>query len=335
MTEETRTSSPPTVSVVIPTYNRERWLPRSIGSVQQQSFADWELLVVDDGSTDGSWAMLQAMAAEDSRIRPMKNLRTKGVSGARNTGIDAARGEFVAFLDSDDEWYTDHLDQSLECFARASGAADVVCAVAERRLRSTGEVYVEQRTVDPAELATEEQIAVRPLDSKRILDAFVAGGGVVEIQTAVVRREAIGGLRFWEDLRMGEDGFFFAQLAESGAKFYQLLEKHVTLWAHDANTTSAGGRELRPDELIRMYEDLERLGEKMLATFSLSESERRAIRRRMAAGRFWQIGYRGYLLEKQYADARRSFRRAISWDWTNLSYWRTYVSSFVRQGLRL
>lgn len=89
------------ISIVMPCYNAGAHLPRSVASVQRQSFDDWELLVINDGSTDGSVQWLRAQA--DPRIR-LHDQTNQGVSAARNAGIGLAAGRYIAFLDADDEW---------------------------------------------------------------------------------------------------------------------------------------------------------------------------------------------------------------------------------------
>lgn len=91
----------PQVSVVIPVYNGEKVIEACLRSVQMQAAADMEIIVVDDGSSDGTWAILQRMAREDGRIRPMHQANA-GVSAARNTGLDACQGEYIRFVDADD-----------------------------------------------------------------------------------------------------------------------------------------------------------------------------------------------------------------------------------------
>ena len=102
------------VSVVIPTYNREKTLEASIKSVEDQTYDDIEIIVVDDGSTDGTEALVQHLSSEDTRIRYLKNSKAEGVSGARNTGIDAAVGEYIAFNDSDDYFRKVKIQKQIE-----------------------------------------------------------------------------------------------------------------------------------------------------------------------------------------------------------------------------
>lgn len=108
---ETKT---PFVSVVLPTYNRASLLGRAIQSVLSQTYKDLELIIVDDGSSDETDEVVRAFA--DSRIRYLKHPKNRGVSAARNTGMMAALGEFIAFQDSDDEWLPDKLEKQLGLF---------------------------------------------------------------------------------------------------------------------------------------------------------------------------------------------------------------------------
>lgn len=96
------TSAQARVTVLMPTYNAERYLDESIGSLQAQTFKDWELLAIDDGSTDGSLQVLERLAATDARIHVLRNPHNMGLSRTRNRALDEARGEFVAWLDADD-----------------------------------------------------------------------------------------------------------------------------------------------------------------------------------------------------------------------------------------
>ena len=101
------------ISVVIPTHNRADLLPRAIKSVQAQTWTDLEIIVVSDGSEDDTKAVVEALAKEDARIKFIEYFPARGGNVARNTGIEYASGEFVAFLDDDDEFVPEKLEKQM------------------------------------------------------------------------------------------------------------------------------------------------------------------------------------------------------------------------------
>lgn len=109
----------PSVSVVIPCYNRAKLISRAVTSIFAQDFDDLEIVLVDDGSSDDTRAVASAIAQQDGRVRYILHDRNKGEAAARNTGIRAARGEFIAFLDSDDEWLPGKLEAQISVLREA------------------------------------------------------------------------------------------------------------------------------------------------------------------------------------------------------------------------
>lgn len=103
------------VSIIIPTYNRKHLLPRAINSVLRQTYQDFEIIIIDDGSTDGTEEMIKN-EFDNSKIRYFKFDVNRGVSEARNKGLDEAGGEFIALLDSDDEWFEHTLEKVVDTF---------------------------------------------------------------------------------------------------------------------------------------------------------------------------------------------------------------------------
>jgi glycosyltransferase involved in cell wall biosynthesis len=121
----------PTVSVIVCFLNEERFLGEAVASVLAQTFADWELLLVDDGSTDGSSGIARDLAAsEPDRVRYLDHdgHRNLGLSASRNAGIARARGRYIAFLDADDSWYPGKLHEQVEILDRHPQAAMVIGA---------------------------------------------------------------------------------------------------------------------------------------------------------------------------------------------------------------
>jgi glycosyltransferase involved in cell wall biosynthesis len=192
----------PAVSVIMPAYNVAPYLGAAIESVLGQTFTDFELLVVDDGSTDASWAIAERYAATDTRIRPLRQ-PNGGISAARNHGLRVASGEFFAILDSDDVWMPAWLGEQL-AILRARPDVDIV----------TGNAFFlgSRRDGQPA----------RPHPDPRPQPTL---GSMIDDETAVFvmsvfrRRvyDRIGG--FDEAFRCNEDYDFWLRAAAAGFRF--------------------------------------------------------------------------------------------------------------------
>ena len=121
----------PKASVIVPCWNVEKWVEDAVNSVLRGTFADFEIIAVDDGSTDGTGAVLDRLASADPRVRVFRQVN-RGVSAARNRGLDAARGQFLFFLDPDDWLEPDFLETGVAELERTDSDY-CVFALAERR----------------------------------------------------------------------------------------------------------------------------------------------------------------------------------------------------------
>ncbi len=130
----------PLVSVIMPAYNAEKTIAQSILSVINQSYRNWELIVVDDGSTDNTPQIVQKLAHDNSRIQLVSTGRNQGAAKARNVGIKQAIGEFVAFWDSDDICTYRRLERQLHWLLKKRSRIAVVCAYA--RVDEQGNIVV-------------------------------------------------------------------------------------------------------------------------------------------------------------------------------------------------
>lgn len=114
----------PRVSIVIPCFNAEHHLPRSFASIFAQTYTDWEIVAIDDGSSDGTHAWLLGRESERVKVLTQPN---RGVSAARNTGLAIARGELIAFLDSDDTWSPSFLETMVAAISSSREVGLVYC----------------------------------------------------------------------------------------------------------------------------------------------------------------------------------------------------------------
>ena len=117
------TTKQPLITVVMPNYNGHRFVEQAIDSVLNQTYPNFELLVVDDCSKDDSLQLVQQKAQSDDRVRVIALEHNAGVANARNVGIKEAKGKFIALLDNDDLWTEDKLERQL---ALANKGADIV-----------------------------------------------------------------------------------------------------------------------------------------------------------------------------------------------------------------
>jgi glycosyltransferase involved in cell wall biosynthesis len=213
--------SAPFFSVVIPVYNRAELLGRALASVRTQDFADFEIVVVDDGSTDNPKAVVDAAA--DPRIHYVHQ-DNKGGGAARNAGIDAARGRYVAFLDSDDEFLPGHLARLKSLLDGTTNTAAFARIVVDR---GNG-----RRMVKPPRA---------PREGEHMATYLMADRGFVPTITLAVETQTARRIRYHEDLRAAEDTDIAIRLFLDGVRF-RMAEEPGAVWhdRHDPGRQSLG-----------------------------------------------------------------------------------------------
>lgn len=205
------------VSVIIPTYNREKFLKRAIESVLDQTFQDFELIVIDDGSNDNTKKIVQKFQNQDNRIKYLWQENSEGAARPKNTGIKMAQGKYIAILDDDDEWFPTKLEKQVQFLEKHPEINIVGCnylinGKKEYKIPKQKDVF------------------------KEILIADNIGPGSIMVYNKEVFNKV--GL-FDENLKSGQDKEMRIRLAQE-YKFGFIQEPLVNYWVGHDNISSAG-----------------------------------------------------------------------------------------------
>lgn len=193
----------PLVSVVMPAYNAEKYIAQAILSVQRQTIEDWELLVVDDCSTDSTALIVERLEKQDSRIRLLKNEKNSGSAKTRNHGFEFARGKYTALLDSDDYWYPSKLEKQIQLLEKeAADLAYCSYAIVDENRNKCCKDFIVPNT------ANVQTILIK---------------SVVSCSTALIKTEIVKEHHF-EETFYHEDYVYWLELLQSGVKAVGLPE---------------------------------------------------------------------------------------------------------------
>jgi glycosyltransferase involved in cell wall biosynthesis len=208
----------PLVTVIIPVFNRAKALSSALRSVAEQTFTDWEVVVVDDASSDESAEAALQVAPRD-KVRVIRHAKNLGSSAARNTGISAARGRYVAFLDSDDSWHPEKLRKQVELVERDPDPSNVFCTTQSLVHMAGGRVRVRPERAPAAGEDWSEFLYVS--------DEFA------QTNTFFLSRQLAERILFNPNLHGHVDSLFFLEAGALGAR-YRLIEEPLSIWNHDS-----------------------------------------------------------------------------------------------------
>ncbi|BDZ77038.1 glycosyltransferase family 2 protein [Claveliimonas bilis] len=240
----------PLVTVIIPMYNRENTILAAVTSVLNQTYRNLELIVVDDCSTDNSVKVVKQL--DDDRIRLILSKENKGACVARNIGIECAKGEYIAFHDSDDIWHKNKLEKSLYYIKKTK--ADMVFS----SLYKQGEKkYPTGRIIPRTNLNDmEDKVGV------------LLGKNCISTQTIVLKKEIIEHIRFDETLPRFQDWDFALQIALSGYKIYFIEEPLVDCYELEDSITKNGTKAVKAYEILeKKYQNQREKNKKAKYTF--------------------------------------------------------------------
>ena len=288
----------PRVSVVMPSYNCAQYLAEAVDSALAQTYRDFEIVVVDDGSKDNTEEVARRYG---SKIQYIKQ-ENRGLPGARNTGIRASSGEYIALLDADDSWFPEKLARQIPEFADPE----------------VGLVYSDLRVVYDNGEVVPSFLSGRPLAaSGHVFDRVLQSGFIIP-SSVILRRSCVEqvGL-FDESMRSQEDVEMWLRVC---------LRWKVKLVAEPlVNRRQRAGALTENDDLRTAYHI--KLFHKALEIPGLSAENRARILRRLANS-YYERGY--YCLDAgKIAECRKSLRRSLKYDWRNLGALRSLLLTFI------
>ena len=270
------------VSVIIPTYNAPKYLVCAVDSVLNQTYKDYEIIIVDDGSDQLTREEICPYMEQFSNIRYLYQ-DNKGPAAARNKGIEASSGEYIAFLDHDDIWLPNKLEVQMKLFNEGPSVGLVYCRF--KYLYEDSGIIKED---------------YREYCSGQVLDRFLSKNYIPTTSLVIARRECfstLGGLD--ESLRIVDDYDFYIRVAQRYEFAYS--DECLVIWRRHADSMSLAA--------IEMAENTIKMRQRLLFSDSLTSREKRTVRVALRK-EYWKLGYLLLTAEK-LNEARNSFLKGL------------------------
>lgn len=226
------------ISIVVPIYNRKARLKTCIDSILQQSFTGFELILVDDGSTDGSGEICNEYEEKDLRVKVIHK-KNGGVSSARNAGLDYSTGKCIVFIDSDDSVDEVYLETLYNEFLKSK--SELVISKVYREFNKKNK-----------EINTDSfMTTIKGLSSKQFA-LLLEKEYICGVLGKLYARETIGNLRFREDMYFGEDLVFNFEILQKNIQI-SLLNSYLYCYCYESKGLSTGFRCTKPKDFLVVY----------------------------------------------------------------------------------
>lgn len=322
----------PTVSIILPTYNRARFLSQALESIRGQQWTDWELIIVDDGSTDETAEIIGGLTAGIEQPVKFVQQKNQGAYGARNTGLHHATGKYIAFYDSDDLWLSHHLQDCVDAL-EANPDVDWVYGACRMVNHATGEevapstFYVNGQRRPFMELKSHAADRLMIIDDPQIVQYQIKHGLFCGLQNSVIRKRVFAEQRI-PAFRVGEDQLLTINSLISGFRLAYYDRVHVVYRIH-AESTSAGAQSVAGNS-ERAIHSVADAHASLLDNTDIPRSIRMAVRKRLQEEYFWKLGYATLWMNGRHTEALKMCRLGLRhwpWDWR---CWKTYILLSIR-----
>jgi glycosyltransferase involved in cell wall biosynthesis len=329
-------STSPLVSIVLPLYNAKEFIEQGLRCVKNQTFQDWELVAVNDGSTDDTAELFQSLTVDISQPIQFTTRENGGGFEARNTGLDLARGKYIAFFDIDDTWIPEHLErlvEMLETYAEVDwvwALNRVVDITQDKVLTESTFIDYEGRPYEVTRLKTRDLGPLKVIDDERAIETQILYGLRCGQQYSLIRREVFENYRFRASYRNeGADQVSVIRSLNQGFTFAYLEEIHGDYAVH-MNNASAGAKGASPEKYLRLRNALIQGFQEVLEEENLSGRNARAIHSKIAGEHFWNIGYNIHWKNGNKKAAMESYRKGLGMTPWDLWKWKTYLLAKLR-----
>jgi len=322
----------PKVSVIVPLYNRERFLPQLQKTLDSQEYKNFEVILVDDGSTDNTDELLQQFSLSNGQDIIHLKQANAGPYAARNYGLSVAKGEFIAFQDSDDEWPSYHLEEFVAALTKFP-EIDWIFGSLRRIDHITG------KTVQQSNFVTDDGNRHPFLTLKRevydeiniINDVDASKTAIAEsvpgsTQCALVRRTVFDKHTFDGSYRTAYDRFFAIKSVMRGFKFAYVEATHQIYHIHDSHISLVTG--VTPEKVERSANTMLR-GYYELFALATTKGEKEAINKQLARVNAWELSIALKDMGK-FKESSQALRKAMSLVPLNFLYLKSYFVSLIR-----
>jgi glycosyltransferase involved in cell wall biosynthesis len=219
----------PKVSVIIPLYNGKKYILETLNSVLNQTFKDFEVIVIDDGSKDNSKEVLEKYL---DRIRYIYQENSGSPAAAKNRGIKESKGEFLAFMDQDDLWQADKLAKQVKILEKDQKIG----------LVATNTLVFDSQT---KEIKGKAWAKVSKMSAEQTRKRLLQGNFIVTSSAVMVRKETIEGKGFDENMRLADDYELWFRIAKKWQ--LEFIEEPLTKWRHNVSSLSHSHKKLLED----------------------------------------------------------------------------------------
>ena len=329
----------PLISIVIPLYNAERFLEKGLSGIFSQSYTNWEIVAVNDGSTDKTKEIFLEHTKDYAHKVKLIDQANVGGFAARNTGLDNVTGDYIALFDIDDFWYPNHLQDCLDVLVNypdidwVYASNKIIDLTQNSKVISEHNFYTKNKPKKFLKLKTEKRGESNLIIDKNALKYQLLYGLWLGQQFSLAKRKVFADYRFRANYRNeAADQISVIRALSCGYKLAYINKVHGEYAIHTSNV-SAGCKDAPVEKYLRLRLALIRGFKEAEGELNLKPLEIRALNKRVANEYFWNIGYNIYLKSKNKKMAYKYFKKGIFYQPLNFYYIKTFIFNYFRRDL--